>query len=142
MSKFLKLIADAYQNLNEDVSTPTMPGYGSTNIIDNIKKAIDAGSKSAGTLDVQNIITSLFGIDKIPDNSDLQKAIEKIKRNPTNPDLNPNELEAISGIVQDEKTGKFKTTTSPNQNPPPQQKPTQTPTTVQTSYNYNPATKK
>lgn len=140
MSKFLEVINKTYLHLKED--NVSIPGYGTTNVVDKIKKAIEAGSKSSGGSDVQNIITNLFGLDKIQDNTPLQKAVEKIKNNPGNPNLDQNELEALSSVVQDETTGKFKTTTSPNQNPPPQQKPVQTPTTTQTSYNYNPMTKK
>lgn len=142
MSKFFEIVNKTYKGLHlqEDV-TPSV-GYGSTNIIDKIKKAVEVGSKATGGTDIQNMISDLFGIDKIPDNTPLQKAIEKIKTNPANPNLDQNELEALSGIVQDEKTGKFKTTNAPNQNPPPQQKPAQTPVTTQTAYNYNPTAKK
>jgi hypothetical protein len=139
MSKFLKTIAETYSQLNIEEDTI---GYGTTSIIDKIKKAIETGSQAAGGADVQNIITDLFGLDKIKDNTPLQNAVEKIKTNPANPNLDQNELEALASVVQDEKTGKFKTTNAPSQNPPPQQKPVETPTTTQTSYNYNPMTNK
>ena len=142
MDKFSEVINNTYKKLNLQEDTTPSVGYGSTNIIDKIKKAIEVGSKAVAGADVQKTISDLFGIDKIGDNTPLQKAVEKIKTNPENPNLDQNELEALSSIVQDETTGEFKTTTSPNQNPPPQQKPAQTPTTTQTSYNYNPMTKK
>jgi hypothetical protein len=140
MNKFLDIINKTYNKLGLIQEEQSTVGYGNQTIVDKIKKAIETGAKAAGNTDVQNVISSLFDIDKIKDNAPLQKAIDKIRLNPENPNLDQNELQAIMVITQDETTGSKKTTVAPNQNPPQQQKPATPPKTQQTSYNYNPNT--
>lgn len=141
MNKFSDLINQTYNQLGivkEDYNLVT--GYGANTLVDRIKQAIQSGTKTS-TGDVKTVLSDLFDLNKIQDNTPLQKAIEKIESNPDNPNLEPNELEALMAVAQNETTGKTKSSTAPNQNPPQQQKPTQTPTTQQNSYNYNPMSK-
>lgn len=143
MNKFSKLITQTYNQLGiieEEYNLTT--GYDSNKLIDRIKQAIQAGANAAGNADVKSVLAGVFDLNKIENNIPLQKAIEKIESNPNNPNLEPNELEALMAVVQDETTGKPKSPTAPNQNPPQQQKPPQTPVTQQNSYNYNPTLSK
>jgi hypothetical protein len=143
MNKFSKLIDQTYNRLGivkEEYNLTT--GYDSKKLIDRIKQAIQSGANAVGNADVKSVLTGMFDLNNIESNTPLQKAIEKIESNPETPNLEPNELEALMSVVQDETTGETKSSTAPNQNPPQQQKPTQTPTTRQNSYNYNPNNQK